>query len=50
MARASALPQALRAVNEAAREVKIPVANVFHAGDGNLHPLLMYDKREAKLS
>ena len=39
------LPQALRVVEEAAREHGITVGNVFHAGDGNLHPLLMYDKR-----
>jgi glycolate oxidase len=41
----SKLPQALRAVEEAAAEHRITVGNVFHAGDGNLHPLLMYDKR-----
>jgi glycolate oxidase len=39
------LPLALRAVEEAAGEHAIVVGNVFHAGDGNLHPLLMYDKR-----
>ena len=44
----SKLPLALRAVDEAARAHNIVVGNVFHAGDGNLHPLLMYDKREAK--
>lgn len=44
----SRLPQALHAVGEAARENGITVGNVFHAGDGNLHPLLMYDKRERK--
>ena len=26
---------------------KIPIANVFHAGDGNLHPLLLFDDRKA---
>jgi len=44
----SRLPQALRAVDEAARANGIVVGNVFHAGDGNLHPLLMYDKRDRK--
>jgi glycolate oxidase len=44
----SRLPEALRAVGEAARENRITVGNVFHAGDGNLHPLLMYDKRDRK--
>lgn len=44
----SKLPQALRAVDAIARENDIVVGNVFHAGDGNLHPLLMYDKRDAR--
>jgi glycolate oxidase len=44
----SKLPQALRAVDRAAAEHDIVVGNVFHAGDGNLHPLLMYDKRDRK--
>ncbi|MBV8117978.1 MAG: FAD-binding oxidoreductase, partial [Candidatus Eremiobacteraeota bacterium] len=44
----SRLPQALRAVESAARANDIIVGNVFHAGDGNLHPLLMYDKRDPK--
>ncbi len=44
----SRLPQALRAVAAAASENRIVVGNVFHAGDGNLHPLLMYDKRDPK--
>jgi glycolate oxidase len=42
----SKLPQALRAVDEASKANGIVVGNVFHAGDGNLHPLLMYDKRD----
>jgi glycolate oxidase len=46
--RRSTLPQALRAVEEIAREYKLVVANVFHAGDGNLHPMLCYDKRDPK--
>jgi glycolate oxidase len=44
----SRLPQALRAVGAAAKVNRITVGNVFHAGDGNLHPLLMYDKRDNK--
>ncbi len=44
----SKLPQALRAVEAASRANGITVGNVFHAGDGNLHPLLMYDKRDRK--
>ncbi len=44
----SKLPQALRAVEAAAHTNQITVGNVFHAGDGNLHPLLMYDKSDAR--
>jgi glycolate oxidase len=40
------LPQALHRVEEIARDHKLPVGNVFHAGDGNLHPLLIFDRRE----
>jgi glycolate oxidase len=42
--RRSTLPKALRAVGEIAREFDLTVANVFHAGDGNLHPMLCYDR------
>jgi glycolate oxidase len=44
----SLLPQALRGVETAAAANGVTVGNVFHAGDGNLHPLLMYDKRDRK--
>jgi glycolate oxidase len=44
----SKLPQALRAVESAAAANGVTVGNVFHAGDGNLHPLLMYDKRDRR--
>jgi glycolate oxidase len=46
--RRSTLPQALRAVDDIAREYHLTVANVFHAGDGNLHPMLCYDKSNPK--
>ena len=36
----------LDAVYRIAAEYEIPVANVFHAGDGNLHPCLLFDERE----
>jgi glycolate oxidase len=42
----SKLPQALREVEAAAAKYRLTVGNVFHAGDGNLHPLLMYDKTD----
>ena len=41
------LGEALRRIGEMARENGIRVANVFHAGDGNLHPLILFDGREA---
>ena len=37
------LPEVLRRIAELSREYGLPVANVFHAGDGNLHPLILYD-------
>jgi glycolate oxidase len=40
------LPEVLRRVGEIGREYRLPVANVFHAGDGNLHPNLLFDLRE----
>ncbi len=39
----SALPLALRRIGELTASYGLGVANVFHAGDGNLHPLLLYD-------
>src|SRR4051812_23435601 len=39
------LPQVLRRIEELAAEHDLRVANVFHAGDGNLHPLVCYDGR-----
>jgi glycolate oxidase len=43
----SKLPEVLAQVYEIAERHGLQVLNVFHAGDGNLHPLLMYDAREA---
>jgi glycolate oxidase len=37
------LPDTLRRIDELSREHGLRVANVFHAGDGNLHPLVLYD-------
>ena len=37
------LAEVLRAIDRLAREAGLEVANVFHAGDGNLHPLVLYD-------
>ena len=38
-----ALPEVLEAMNEMSARYGLRVANVFHAGDGNLHPLILYD-------
>jgi glycolate oxidase len=40
------LGEALRRIGEMSEETGLRVANVFHAGDGNLHPLILYDGRE----
>jgi glycolate oxidase len=37
------LPQVLRRMREMSERYSLRVANVFHAGDGNLHPLILYD-------
>jgi glycolate oxidase len=37
------LPEVLKAISEMSAEYHLPVANVFHAGDGNLHPLILFD-------
>jgi glycolate dehydrogenase FAD-linked subunit len=42
----SRLPQILSAVSEIGEHYKLPVANVFHAGDGNLHPNILFDMRD----
>ena len=39
----SALPQVLRRIGELSAAAGLPVGNVFHAGDGNMHPLIIYD-------
>jgi glycolate oxidase len=41
------LPEVLRAIDALAADAGLRVANVFHAGDGNLHPLVCYDSRIA---
>jgi len=41
----TALPQVMREIDRLSKESGVRVANVFHAGDGNLHPLVLYDRR-----
>ena len=42
----SALPLVLRRIGEMSREYGLEVANVFHAGDGNMHPLILFNANE----
>jgi glycolate oxidase len=42
------LPAVMLEVERIAREHRLPVGNVFHAGDGNLHPLIIFDRRDAR--
>ncbi|HML97166.1 MAG TPA: FAD-linked oxidase C-terminal domain-containing protein [Tepidiformaceae bacterium] len=46
----SKLVDVMRAVGDVAERTGIPIANVFHAGDGNLHPLVLFDEREAGMT
>ena len=39
----SALPMVLRRISEMSDEYGLKVGNVFHAGDGNMHPLILFD-------
>ncbi len=39
----SALPHVLKRIGELSGEYGLDVANVFHAGDGNMHPLILFD-------
>ncbi|MFM2032340.1 MAG: hypothetical protein RLZZ297_1105, partial [Chloroflexota bacterium] len=40
------LPSILAHVGDVSRDFHLPIANVFHAGDGNLHPLILFDRRD----
>jgi glycolate oxidase len=40
------LPRVLARISAASQRYGLPVANVFHAGDGNLHPLILYDANQ----
>ncbi len=43
----SKLSVALRGIEELSKTYKLKVANVFHAGDGNLHPMIIFDTNNA---
>lgn len=40
------LPEILRRIEEIGKRHGLRIANVFHAGDGNIHPILLYDERD----
>ena len=40
------LAMVLKEIQRLSKKYNLPVANAFHAGDGNLHPLIMYDANE----
>jgi glycolate oxidase len=42
----TALPKVLRKVAEVSKKYNLMIPNVFHAGDGNLHPLILFDWRD----
>lgn len=42
----SKLPETLAYVETVSQKSGLPIANVFHAGDGNLHPLMLFDRSE----
>ena len=44
----SKLPQALQHIQEIGKKYGFSIGNIFHAGDGNLHPIVLYDLRDAK--
>jgi glycolate oxidase len=42
----SRLPEVMRFVAATSAKYRLRIANVFHAGDGNIHPLVLYDERD----
>jgi glycolate oxidase len=44
----SRLPEVLEFVYQVASEAGVGVANIFHAGDGNLHPIFLFDERDPR--
>jgi glycolate oxidase len=43
----SKLPETLRGITALSKQYGLDVGNVFHAGDGNMHPLILYDANKA---
>jgi glycolate oxidase len=44
----SAIPEAVRRIKAIGRQYGLPIAIFGHAGDGNLHPNIMFDRRDAE--
>jgi glycolate oxidase len=42
----SRLAEVLTRIDQIGKDFGIPITNVFHAGDGNVHPIFMYDERD----
>ncbi|MBV8452886.1 MAG: FAD-binding protein [Deltaproteobacteria bacterium] len=40
------LPDILREISAISRRYELRIGNVFHAGDGNIHPIVLYDERD----
>jgi glycolate oxidase len=43
----SKLPEMMRFIRQCSEKYALRIPNVFHAGDGNIHPLVLYDERDA---
>jgi len=44
----SKLPQALQQISQIGKKYGFSIGNIFHAGDGNLHPIVLYDPRDPR--
>jgi len=44
----SKLPEALERIQEIGKRRGFQIGNIFHAGDGNLHPIILFDPRDAE--
>lgn len=42
------LPHILREIQRIGQKYNLRIANVFHAGDGNIHPIILFDERDAE--
>jgi glycolate oxidase len=44
------LPETLRHISEVGKKYGFEIGNIFHAGDGNLHPIILFDARDEQQS